>query len=126
MREKMSKLPPPAPTASAVGPCPTIIQISRTPGTGSSPSTIAPPTNPSTLVVRRSEISILGIPWLGMVDLCPNQNLFIMGLSKLIFILYVWRRLVGSFPKLATSYFTVHAPARTFSAKLCAVCQRTS
>ena len=31
MREKMSKLPPPAPTASATGPCPTIIQISRTP-----------------------------------------------------------------------------------------------
>ena len=27
----MSKPPPPAPTASAIGPCPTIIQISRTP-----------------------------------------------------------------------------------------------
>ena len=31
MREKMSKQPPPAPIASAIGPCPTIIQISRTP-----------------------------------------------------------------------------------------------
>ena len=31
MREKMSKQPPPAPIASATGPCPTIIQISRTP-----------------------------------------------------------------------------------------------
>ena len=31
MREKMSKQPPPAPTASAIGPCPTIIQSSRTP-----------------------------------------------------------------------------------------------
>ena len=31
MREKMSKQPPPAPTASATGPCPTIIRISRTP-----------------------------------------------------------------------------------------------
>ena len=30
-REKMSKHPPPAPTASAIGPCPTISQISRTP-----------------------------------------------------------------------------------------------
>ena len=30
-REKMFKQPPPAPTASAVGPCPTLIQISRTP-----------------------------------------------------------------------------------------------
>ena len=29
--KKMSKQPPPAPTASTVGPCPTIIQISRTP-----------------------------------------------------------------------------------------------
>ena len=28
---KMSKHPPPAPTASAIGPCPTISQISRTP-----------------------------------------------------------------------------------------------
>ena len=27
----MSKQPPPAPTASVVGPCPTVIQISRTP-----------------------------------------------------------------------------------------------
>ena len=31
MREKMSKQPPPAPIASAIGPCPTIIQINRTP-----------------------------------------------------------------------------------------------
>ena len=31
MRVKMSKQPPPAPTASAVGPCPTISQIRRTP-----------------------------------------------------------------------------------------------
>ena len=30
-REKMSKQPPLAPTASAIGPCPSIIQISRTP-----------------------------------------------------------------------------------------------
>ena len=27
MRVKMAKQPPPAPTASAVGPCPTVIQI---------------------------------------------------------------------------------------------------
>ena len=30
----MSKQPPPAPTASAVGPCPTVIQIVGRPGTG--------------------------------------------------------------------------------------------
>ena len=32
---------PPAPTASAVGPCPTVFQIVGRPGTGSLPSTIA-------------------------------------------------------------------------------------
>ena len=42
----MSKQTPPAPTASAVGPFPTVIQISRTSGTGSLPSTIAPPDQP--------------------------------------------------------------------------------
>ena len=37
---------PPAPTVSAVGPCPTVIQIVGRPGTGSLPSTIAPPDHP--------------------------------------------------------------------------------
>ena len=35
MRVKMSKQPPPAPTARAVGPCPTVIQIVGRPGTES-------------------------------------------------------------------------------------------
>ena len=39
----MSKQPPPAPTASTVGPCPTVSQIVGRPSTGSLPSTIAPP-----------------------------------------------------------------------------------
>ena len=47
-RVKMSKQPPPAPTASAVGPCPTVIQIVGRPGTGSLPRTIAPPDHPFT------------------------------------------------------------------------------
>ena len=42
----MSKQPPPAPTTSAVGPCPTVIQNVGRPGTGSLPSTIAPPDHP--------------------------------------------------------------------------------
>ena len=42
----MSNQPPPAPTASAIGPCPTIIQIVGRPGTGSLPRTIAPPDHP--------------------------------------------------------------------------------
>ena len=35
--------PTPAPTANAIGPCPTIIQIVGRPGTGNLPRTIAPP-----------------------------------------------------------------------------------
>ena len=46
MRVKTSKQPPPAPTTSVVGPCPTAIQIVGRPGTGSLPSTIAPPDHP--------------------------------------------------------------------------------
>ena len=46
MRAKMSKPPPPAPTASAIGPCPTVIKIVGRPGTGSLPSIIAPPDHP--------------------------------------------------------------------------------
>ena len=42
----MSKQPPPAPAASAVGPCPTVLKIVGRPGTGSLPSTIAPPDHP--------------------------------------------------------------------------------
>ena len=42
----MSTQPPPAPTASAVGPSPTISQISKTSRTGSLPSTIASPDHP--------------------------------------------------------------------------------
>ena len=45
-RVKMSKQHPPAPTASTIGPCPTIIQIVRRPGTRSLPRTIAPPDQP--------------------------------------------------------------------------------
>ena len=41
----MSKQHPPAPTTSAIGPCPTIIQIVGN-GTGSLPMTIAPPDYP--------------------------------------------------------------------------------
>ena len=39
IRVKMSKQPPPAPTASAVGPCPAVIKIVGRTGTGSLPST---------------------------------------------------------------------------------------
>ena len=47
----MSKQPPPAPTASAVGPCPTLIQTVGRPGTGSLPCTIAPSGRPLFLLV---------------------------------------------------------------------------
>ena len=47
MRVKMSKPPPPAPTASAIGHCPTVIKIVGRPGTGSLPRTIASPDHPT-------------------------------------------------------------------------------
>ena len=40
----------PAPAASAVGPCPTVIKIVGRPGTGSLPSTIAPPDHPQNMI----------------------------------------------------------------------------
>ena len=46
MRIKMSKQPPPALTASAVGSCPAVIQIVGHPSTGSLTSIIAPPDHP--------------------------------------------------------------------------------
>ena len=42
----MSEQPPPAPTASAADPCPTVIKIVGRPGTGSLPNTFAPPDVP--------------------------------------------------------------------------------
>ena len=38
---------PPAPTTSAAGPCPTVIQIVGRPGTGKLPRAVAPPDHPS-------------------------------------------------------------------------------
>ena len=58
MRVKMSKQPPPAPSVSAVGPCPTVIQIVGRPGTGSLPSIIAPPDHPN--VVGTWERIVIG------------------------------------------------------------------
>ena len=60
MRVKMSKQPPPAPTASAVGPCPTAIKIVGRPGTGSLPSTIAPPDHPH---ARDEDIKYIHVCW---------------------------------------------------------------
>ena len=56
MRVKCPNKPPPAPTASAVGSCPTVIQIVGRPGTGSLPSTFAPPDHPLQVVARTSSI----------------------------------------------------------------------
>ena len=63
MRVKNSEHPPPAPTSSAVGPCPTVIQIVGRPGTGSLPSIIAPPDHPLGITKRMS------ISWLVVLGL---------------------------------------------------------
>ena len=59
MRVKMSKPPPPAPTASAVGLCPTVIKTVGRPGTGSLPSTFAPPDHP--LQIQASAILVFDL-----------------------------------------------------------------
>ena len=46
MRVKMSKQPPAAPTASALGLCPTVVKSVGRPGVGSLPRTIAPSDRP--------------------------------------------------------------------------------
>ena len=80
----MSKQPPPAPTASAVGPCPTVIKIVGRPSTGSLPSTIAPPDHPLRVAGDHaiSEIkSIIGHqcrqrnPYLRVNGLCRKRSL---------------------------------------------------
>ena len=61
MRVKTSKQPPPAPTTSTVGPCPTVMQIVGRPSTGSLPSTIAPdhPLNPKEPTEKSAILSTL-------------------------------------------------------------------
>ena len=64
MRVKMSKPPQNAPIASAIGPCPTVIKIVGRPGTGSLPSTIAPPDHPRLLTElhMKSQHHLVGLP----------------------------------------------------------------
>ena len=59
----MSKPPPSpsAPTTSVVGPCPTVMQIVGCPGTGSLPSTIAPPDHPSSFKNKTASDVIKGL-----------------------------------------------------------------
>ena len=58
----MSKQPPPAPTASTIGPCPTVIQIVGRPGTGSLPSTIAPLDHPEGGAMVLGKLPVPGRP----------------------------------------------------------------
>ena len=73
----MSKQTPPAPTASAVGPCPTIIQIVGRPGTGSLPRTIAPPDHP--LFISKEDLSHTDF----MSELFKDQGFELVTWSKL-------------------------------------------
>ena len=72
MRVKMSK--PPPPTASAIGPCPTVIKIVGRPGTGSLPSTIAPPDHP--MKILKIKLSLMLWGWSGGAKvLLPNSTI---------------------------------------------------
>ena len=61
---KMFKQPPLASTASAIGPCPTIIKTVGRPGTGSLSRTIAPPGH-----LRAAKVQM---EW--KVVLCPDLS----------------------------------------------------
>ena len=59
----MSKQPPPAPTTSAVGPCPTVNQIVGRPGLAASlPSAIAPPDHPLDLTKLNERVKRENFP----------------------------------------------------------------
>ena len=73
----MSKQPPPASTASATGPCPTVIQIVGRPGTGSLPSTIAPPDHPrlTLKLYFKEKLQLKGNSYLSYANsVDPDQN----------------------------------------------------
>ena len=80
----MSKQPPPAPTTSAVGPCPTVIQIVGRPSAGSLPSTIAPPDHPPskwntvdtyTQMIWLSFVYLTAFFYNNFVYICIQENL---------------------------------------------------
>ena len=58
---KNAQTTPTAPTASAVGPCPTVIQIVGRPGSGSVPGTIAPTDHPSVKMTDSKHMHILTV-----------------------------------------------------------------
>ena len=74
MRVKMSKQPPTAPTASTVGPCPTVNQIVGRPGTGSLPSTIAQPDHPRTCSIHSHKKNILSLLFLPLFGRRPDVD----------------------------------------------------
>ena len=88
MRVKMSKQSPPAHTASAVGPCPTVIQIVGRPGTGSLPSTIAPPDHP--LVRRRNGHTFRGSSYANFISLPLSIILHVQILSFYLFFVIIF------------------------------------
>ena len=73
MRVKMSKPPPPAPTASAIGPCPTVIKNVGRPGTGSLPSTIAPPDHSLYIGSRACETIVYNTSIFWVYSLCTQS-----------------------------------------------------
>ena len=99
----MSKQPPPAPTASAVGPCPTVIH------TGSLPSTIAPPDHPLKCLVYNETRIINRIDRL--------QYYFSQGLAE-----YYYMNLDGSLQDKLKGIFLVDNHSRASHRLLAFVC----
>ena len=72
---------PSAPTASAVGPCPTVIQIVGRPGTGSLPSTIAPPDYPHFIYSKVSKIYLEYYTYC-VHEICYSNTVYLMMVRK--------------------------------------------
>ena len=101
----MSQQPPPVPTASAVSPCPTVIQIVGRPGTGSLPSTIAPFGLLSLIGVYTFGLSTVALIFLGLAAqsfISIWKFLFkdyssLTVLTKVFAVLFFCRKIVRSF-----------------------------
>ena len=82
----MSKQPPPAPTASAVDPCPTIIKIVGRPGTGSLRTTRPPPIR--VCYSHYNSITYHGIKYRSkVICTCKNSEFSQVFIKQLFFLL---------------------------------------
>ena len=105
---KMSKQPPPAHAASAMGPCPTVVQISRTPQNWK--FTIAPPEHPT---YKEEEIyiaSTYGCNHFNCVHVCVSLFMYVC--------LYACVYTCECACKSRFSYFGIHVEGKSIHIRI--------